>query len=424
MHHNDKMHYKHTLLQLFNSALAAIDVDAIIPRLLPSAPIGKTIVIGAGKASARMAQAVEKVWQGHLEGAVVTQYGYAVACERIEVMEAAHPIPDEAGLIAARRMMELAASAEENDLLLFLFSGGGSALMVMPVNGLTFQDKQVVNQQLLQSGASITEINCVRKHLSQIKGGQLAQQGYPAKMMALMMSDVPDDNPAAIASGPVVADSTTSADALHIIKRYGIYVPDNIISALAEGALETPKMHEHFFDHVTERVIASSQMSLQAAADTAKQLGLQPLILGNSIEGESKEVAKVMAAIALQIKRHAQPVAPPCVILSGGETTVTVLGDGVGGSNAEFLLALAIALQGEDTIYALACDTDGIDGAAEAAGAWIHPDTCSNAAAKGLCPQEYLDNNDSHTFFHLLNDQIITGPTLTNVNDFRAIIIV
>ena len=411
------------LIQLFNRAIEAVDVAKIIPNFLPPSPKGRMIVIGAGKASARMAQIFEKHWQGPIDGMVITRYGHGVDCAHIEIIEAAHPIPDSAGCVATQKIMTLVKSAGKDDLILCLISGGGSALMVAPIDGLDFQEKQAINKQLLQSGAPISEINCVRKHLSKIKGGRLAKLGYPAQMVTLIISDVPDDDPTAIASGPVVADPTTSADALQIIKRYNIRVPDVIYDQLKKGGLETPKSSEPYFDNVKTHVIASAQMSLQAAAESAYSYNLKPFILSNCIEGESRAVAKDMAAIVLQIKRYAEPVAAPCVILSGGETTVTVVGDGVGGPNTEFLLALAIALQGEDRVYALACDTDGIDGGAEVAGAWINPSTLSRAAEKNLQPQAYLDNNDSHTFFRLLNNQIITGPTLTNVNDFRAIIV-
>ena len=409
------------LASMFTAAVDAAQPALCIPRNLPVPPKGRTVVIGAGKASAAMAQALERSWPGPLSGLVVTRYGYAVPCERIEIVEAAHPVPDAAGREAAQRMLRTVRGLSADDLVICLISGGGSALLPLPGEGVTLEDKQAINRALLASGASITEMNCVRRHLSAIKGGRLAAACHPARVVNLLISDVPGDNPMDIASGPTVADPTTCADALEVVRRYGIDLPAGARRLLESGDGETIKPGNRRLEHVETHIVASPQMALEAAADVARQAGVTPLILGDSIEGEARDVAKVMAGIALQARRHGQPVAGPCVLLSGGETTVTLRGNGRGGRNVEFLLALAVALDGAPDIHALAGDTDGVDGAEEIAGAFVTPDTLARGWERGLPPRASLENNDAHTFFRALGDSLITGPTLTNVNDFRAI---
>lgn len=408
---------------MFDAAIAAAQPARCLPRHLPPAPRGRTIVVGAGKASAAMARALEDHWQGELSGLVVTRYGYAVRCERIEIVEASHPVPDAAGLAAATRILELVSGLTADDLVLCLVSGGGSSLLALPAAGLTLDDKQDVNRALLKSGATIGEMNCVRRHLSAIKGGRLAAACHPAQVVTLLMSDVPGDAPIDIASGPTVADPTTCADALDIIRRYGIDVPAAVTRVLASGAGESIKPGDPRLAGAQTRMIATPQMALEAAATLARDAGYTPSILGDAIEGEARDVGKVMAGIARQVARHAQPVAPPCVLLSGGETTVTVRGNGRGGRNVEFLLSLALALDGLPGIFALAGDTDGVDGQEEIAGAIVAPDTLARAQEMGLRPRDALDDNDAHGFFEALGDSVITGPTLTNVNDFRAILV-
>ncbi|WP_338762771.1 glycerate kinase [Massilia sp. METH4] len=412
------------LLQaMFTAAVNAAQPSLTIGRYLPPAPKGRTIVIGAGKASAAMAQALEQHWKGPIEGVVVTRYGYAVPCERIEILEAAHPVPDAAGRQAAERILQTVQGLTSDDLVICLISGGGSSLLPLPGEGVTLEDKQAINRALLASGATITEMNCVRRHLSAIKGGRLAAACYPARVVNLLISDVPGDHPADIASGPTVADATTCADALAIVKRYGIELPAGARRLLESGDGETVKPGDRRLENVTTHMIASPQQALEAAAAVALDAGVTPMILGDSIEGEAREVARVMAGIALQVQRHGQPIKPPCVLLSGGETTVTVRGKGRGGRNVEFLLALAVALDGAPDLHAVAADTDGVDGAEEVAGAFIGPDTLARAWAHGIRPRDSLDNNDGHGFFGALGDALITGPTLTNVNDFRAILL-
>jgi hydroxypyruvate reductase len=411
------------LRALFDAAVAAAQPDECVPPHLPAAPRGRLVVVGAGKASAAMARAVERHWPGKLEGLVVTRYGYAVPCERIEIVEAAHPVPDAAGLGAARRMLELVSGLGPDDTVLCLVSGGGSALLPLPLAGITLEDKQAVNRALLASGASIGEMNCVRRHLSAIKGGRLAAACHPAHVVTLMISDVPSDAPCDIASGPTVADPSTCADALDIVRRYGIALPPNVKKVLESGEGETVKPGDPRLAGHEVRMIATPQMALEAAARVAREAGVQPHILGDSLEGEARDVGKVMAGMALQVARRGQPFATPCVLLSGGETTVTVRGEGRGGRNVEFLLAAAIALRGEPGVHGLAGDTDGVDGQEDIAGAWLSPDTLERAFGQGIRPMESLDRNDGHGFFQALGDSVVTGPTLTNVNDFRAILV-
>ncbi len=411
------------LLDLFQAALAAADPARVLPGFLPTPPKGRTIVVGAGKAAASMAKAVEEHWDGPLEGLVVTRYDHAVACERIEIIEAAHPVPDAAGREAAGRILELASGLGPDDLLLCLISGGGSALLALPAEGLTLEDKQAISKELLRSGADISEMNCLRKHLSAIKGGRLAAAAHPAKVVSLLISDVPGDDPATIASGPTVPDPTSLADAKAVLEKYGITPPPAISSHLEKPESESPKPGDKRLSTSSIEMISAPQASLEAAAEVARAAGITPVILGDAIEGEAREVAKVMAGMALQVVRHSQPAAAPCVLLSGGETTVTVRGQGRGGRNAEFLLALAVALEGQPGIHAFAGDTDGIDGTEDNAGALLFPDSIARAEQQGVSAKARLADNDGYGFFSALGDLVVTKPTLTNVNDFRAILI-
>lgn len=411
------------LRTMFDAAVAAASPKVRIPPYLPPPPKGKTVVVGAGKASAAMAKAVEDAWPGALSGLVVTRYGHTVPCERIEIVEASHPVPDESGHRAARRMLQMVKGLGPDDLVLALISGGGSALLSLPAPGLSFQDKQAVNAALLRSGAPIGEMNTVRKHLSAIKGGRLAAVAFPARVITLVISDVPGDDPGDIASGPTVADKSTFAQARAVLAKYGIFEPRSVIDHLERGEDETPKPGSPRFGNTTTILVATPQLSLEAAADVARKDGLLPLILGDALEGEAREVGKVMGGIARQVAVHGQPAPPPMVLLSGGETTVTVKGKGRGGRNVEFLLSLAVTLEGLPGVFALAADTDGVDGAEEIAGALVAPDTLTRAAELGINAMERLADNDAHSFFEALGDQVITGPTLTNVNDFRAILV-
>ena len=410
-------------------------------EFLPSPPAGRTVVLGAGKAGGAMAAAVDALWPKHapMSGLVVTRYdhlppAYKAKPGRIEVVEAAHPVPDEAGRRAAQRIAELTQGLTANDLVLFLISGGGSALLAMPAAGISLEEKQAINKALLKSGAAIDEMNCVRKHLSAIKGGRLAAMCAPAQVVTLLISDVPGDAPEVIASGPTVPDSSTCADALRILARYGIDIPAAARDGLDSGAFESPKPGDARFAGHRVHMIATPQQSLEAAAAMARAAGLGVHILSDEIEGESREVGKVHAALARNIARRGQPFARPCVVLSGGETTVTVKsrGDGPGASGSppgrggratEFLLGSAIALQGEAQVHVLAADTDGIDGVEDNAGAIVTPSTLTRALAQGLKAQEFLDRNDAYNFFKPLGDLVVTGPTFTNVNDFRALLI-
>ena len=411
------------LRQMFDAAIAAAQPAHCIPPHLPAAPKGRTLVIGAGKASAAMAKAFEDHWPGALTGLVVTRYGYEVPCRRIEIIQAAHPVPDAASLAAAGRILEFVRGLTADDLVVCLISGGGSSLLVLPQEGLTLEDKQAVNRALLKSGASITEMNCVRRHLSAIKGGRLAAACHPARVVTLLLSDVPGDNPMDIASGPTVADSTTCAEAGDILRRYGIEVPPAVHEVLESGRGESVKPGDPRLAGNEVLMVTTPQMALEAGAAVARAAGVTTVILSDRIEGEAREVGKVMAGVALQVAAHGEPVPAPCVLLSGGETTVTVHGNGRGGRNVEFLLSLAVALDGHAGIHALAGDTDGVDGQEEIAGAYLAPDTLSGAWAQGIRPRDRLADNDGHGFFQALGDSVVTGPTLTNVNDFRAILV-
>jgi hydroxypyruvate reductase len=411
------------LHSLFDAAIAAAQPLLCLPAHLPPSPKGRTIVIGAGKASAAMAGVLEKLWSGPLKGIVVTRYGYEVPCQRIEIVQAAHPVPDAAGLAATQRILQTVQGLTADDLVIALISGGGSSLLVAPGAGLTLADKQHVNKALLASGASISEMNCVRRHLSSIKGGRLGGACYPAKLLTLLISDVPGDSPTDIASGPTVGDATTCLDALAIIQRYQINLPAAARQLLESGAGETVKPNDPRLQASSVRMITAPQFALEAAAQVAQAAGFTPYILGDSLEGEARDVAKVLGGVSRQVVLHGQPFKTPCVLLSGGETTVTIRGHGRGGRNVEFLLALGLALAGTPGVYALAGDTDGVDGLEEIAGAVLTPDTLQRAWAQGMNPRSFLDNNDAHSFFQALGDSVVTGPTLTNVNDFRAIII-
>jgi glycerate 2-kinase len=411
------------LRAMFEAAVGSASPALRIPAFLPPPPKGRTVVVGAGKASAAMAKAVEADWPGPLTGLVVTRYGYAVPCDRIEIVEAAHPVPDESGHRAAGRMLEMVQGLGPDDLVLALISGGGSALLSLPAAGLTLADKQAVNAALLRSGAPIGEMNVVRKHLSAIKGGRLATAAHPARVVTLVISDVPSDNPAVIASGPTVPDNSTFAEARAVLEKYRITEPRSAIDHLNRAVDETPKPGDPRLAHANTAIVAAPQLSLEAAADVARQAGVTPLILGDALEGEAREVGRVLAGIARQTALRGQPAPPPVVLLSGGEATVTVTGGGRGGRNVEFLLSLAIELNGLPGVFALAADTDGVDGAEEVAGAIVTPDTLCRAVGHGISAKARLADNDGHGFFEALGDQVITGPTLTNVNDFRAILI-
>jgi len=414
------------LRRMFDAAVASAQPARCVPPHLPRPEEigeGRLVVIGAGKASAAMAQAVEEHWHGPLSGLVVTRYGYGAPCERIEIVEAAHPVPDEAGLRAAQRMLAAVQDLRPEDVVLCLVSGGGSALLPLPLPGLTLEDKQAVNRAMLASGATISEMNCVRRHLSAIKGGRLAAACHPARVIALAMSDVPGDQPLDIASGPTVADPTTCQDALAIVRRHRMALPAAAVELLESGRGESVKPGDHRLARAEIRMIATPQAALEAAAAVATEAGYAAHILGDAIEGEARDVAKVLGGIALQASTRGQPFAPPCILLSGGETTVTVRGQGRGGRNVEFLLSLALALDRRDGVYALAGDTDGVDGQEEIAGAVLAPDTLARAHALGLRARERLDDNDAHAFFEALGDSVVTGPTRTNVNDFRALLI-
>ncbi|HTR13867.1 MAG TPA: glycerate kinase [Roseiarcus sp.] len=414
------------LRRMFDAAVETAMPDIAVPANLPPPPRGRAIVVGAGKAAAAMARAVDANWPDDkpLSGLVVTRYGHGVgALRRIEVVEARHPIPDAAGQKAAARILEMVRGLSADDLVLCLISGGGSALLSLPAPGVSLEDKQAINSALLKSGAGIHEMNAVRKHLSAIKAGRLAAAAAPAEVVALIISDVPGDDPSVIASGPTTPDSSTLAEARAVLNRYGINAPPSVQKLLEDANAETPKPGDPAFARTTNRIIATPQASLEAAAKVAREAGYQPLILGDSIEGEASEVGRVMSGIARQVVIHDAPAPAPCALISGGETTVTIKGHGRGGRNVEFLLSLAVHLNGLERVYAIACDTDGVDGAEEIAGAIIAPDTLAHAEALGVNAKQRLADNDGHGFFEALGDQVVTGPTLTNVNDFRAILV-
>ena len=411
------------LRRMFDAAVASAQPALCVPPHLPERPRGRLVVIGAGKASAAMAQAVEAHWPGELEGLVVTRYGYAAPCRHIEIIEAAHPVPDEAGLRAARRMLDRVSGLGPDDLVLCLISGGGSALLPLPLPGLELADEQALNRELLRCGAGIGEMNCVRRHLSGIKGGRLAAACHPARVLTLAISDVPGDDPVDIASGPTVGDPSSCADALEIVRRYGVQLPEAALELLRSGRGESVKPADPRLARAEFRMVAAPRLALQAAARVAREAGYAVHLLGDALEGEAREVGKLMAGMAQSVARHAEPFAPPCVLLSGGETTVTVRGQGRGGRNVEFLLALGLALRGEPGVWALAGDTDGVDGAEDIAGALLRPDTLERAREAGIRAADRLDDNDGHGFFSALGDSVLTGPTMTNVNDFRAIVV-
>jgi glycerate 2-kinase len=425
-------HPSEFLRHLFDVAVARAMPARILAEHLPSPPAGRTLVLGAGKAGGAMAQALEAAWpkDSALSGLLITPYGHCPADyrpRRIELVEAAHPVPDAAGAEAAARIFAMMQGLTPDDLVICLISGGGSALLSLPAAGLSLADKQAINRALLMSGASISEMNCVRKHLSAIKGGRLGAACAPAQVLTLLISDVPGDDPAVIASGPTLADATTCAEALAICQRYRIALPPAAQQGLSSGAFESPKPGDVRFLGQQSRVIATPLMSLQAAAEAARALGLPAYILSDAIEGESREVGAVHAAIARSVARQGLPFAKPCVILSGGETTVTLRDElpppGQGGRASEFLLAAAIALDGEPGVYALAADTDGIDGVGRNAGAVLTPSSLARARAMGLRAQVALDGHNAVGFFEPLDDLVITGPTFTNVNDFRALLV-
>ncbi|KFG67515.1 glycerate kinase [Microvirga sp. BSC39] len=405
---------------LFDAALQAALPDGKFDGRLPEKPKGRTIVLGAGKASARMAAAFEEAWSrvgGTCEGLVVTRYGHAVPTQSVEIVEAAHPVPDEAGLQAAGRILALAQEAGRDDLVVCLMSGGASALLSLPAEGVTLADKQALNRALLKSGAPIGEMNLVRKSLSAIKGGRLAAAAGRAQLVTYLISDVPGDDPASIGSGPTIPERIDPEVALAILRRYGIDVPSHVVQAIRASAVTEPGTGG------AVHMLATPKMALDAAAAKARELGLNALVLGDALEGEAREVGRVMAGIAHSALMHGEPARAPCVLLSGGETTVTVGGQGRGGRNAEFLLSLALSLKGESGISAIACDTDGIDGSEDNAGAWCDDSLLESARAKGIDLAAHLETNDAYTAFAQLDRLVTTGPTLTNVNDFRCILI-
>jgi hydroxypyruvate reductase len=420
----DDAHARSALRKLFDAAVAAADPRSVLAPHLPPKPRGRCVVVGCGKSAAVMAAALEDAWPDvALEGTVVTRYGHRVPTRRIEVIEASHPVPDAASERGARRLLDRVRGLSPDDLVVALISGGGSALCAAPAQGLTLHDKQAINRALLASGATISEMNCVRKHLSAIKGGRLAAAARPARIVTLAISDVPGDDPAVIASGPTVPDPTTFADARAIIARYGIEPPASAAVQLAQETDETPGPDD--LPNAEFRLIATPMTALTRMAEMARGIGLAPLVLGDALEGESREMGIVMAGIARSVRAHGQPLPPPSVILSGGETTVT-LGHGPaghGGRNTEFLLSLAVALRGMADIWAIAGDTDGLDGSGDIAGAIVAPDTLARARARSLDPRGMLTGHDSHSLFDAIGDAIRTGPTLTNVNDVRAILI-
>ncbi|MER8499726.1 glycerate kinase [Mesorhizobium sp. M1142] len=414
---------KSFLISIFNAAVAAADPQRTIKDHLPARPKGRTIVIGAGKGSAQMAAAFEKVWDGPIEGLVVTRYGYGAACRRIEIIEAAHPVPDAAGLAASRRLLEKVQELTADDLVVALISGGGSALLPSPAEGLTLADEIAVSEALLASGAPIAAMNTIRKHLSTIKGGRLAAAAYPAKVVSLVVSDIPGDDPALVASGPTVPDIGSRKDALASIAAYGMNLPASVMAHINSPAADAPRPDDPRFIRNEVHLIASAGVSLEAAAAEAKRQGIQAIILSDSIEGEAREVGGVHAAIAREVATRNRPFAKPVLILSGGETTVTLRAKGKGGRNSEFLLAFAIGISGMVGVHALAADTDGIDGSEDNAGAFADGSTVSRMRKAGVDAKAMLAGNNAWTAFNAVDDLFVSGPTGTNVNDFRAILI-
>jgi len=414
---------RRVLRQMFDAAIQAAQPTRILRQHLPDPPAGRTVVVGAGKAAAAMARAFEDSWHHPLGGCVVTRYGHSHPCKRIEVIEAAHPIPDASSVLAGQRMLNQVSGLTEDDLVVCLISGGGSSLLCALPPGVTLEDKQAATRSLLMSGAAITEMNCVRRHMSGIKGGRLAAAAWPARVLTLAISDVPGDSLGDIASGPTTADDTSCADALEIVQRYRITLAPSILKHLLSGSAESIKPHDSRLSRSKSELIATPRLSLAAAAATCAPEAVQVVNLGDLVEGEAREIGRVLGGVALNIAHHHEPVKPPCVLLSGGEATVTVRGSGRGGRNVEFLLSLARSLNGEPGIYALAGDTDGIDGVEEIAGAVITPSTPARARDHGLSMARELEANNAHAFFEQLRDSVVTGPTLTNVNDFRAILI-
>ncbi len=413
------------LKDLFDAAVEAALPQYCIQPHLPAKPPGKIVVVGMGKSAAAMAKAVEDNWEGELQGLVITRYGHRVPTDQIEVVEAAHPIPDHNGVQAAQRIFDWVTPLTADDLVLCLISGGGTALFTLPPETLSLTELADINSQLLQSGASITEMNAVRKNLSRSSGGRLAAAAYPATVVSLIISDVPEDDLTVIASGPTVGDRVTAQDALQVIDKYQITLSSEVLTYLEQDRCPVIRPTDPRLTRTQNRLIATPQKSLEAAAQLAQGAGYTPIILSDSIQGEAKEVGVVHAGIAQQVIRHHQPIAPPCVILSGGETTVTGGGSGAGkgGRNTEFLLSLAIALNGLPGVYGIACDTDGIDGSEDNAGAWITPQTLDEANKQGLKAPQYLADHNSYGFFSAVNALVVSGPTLTNVNDFRAILV-
>ena len=428
---SSKVNPRQLLLDMYSSAVDAVSASKCLPdylaKISPPTGSGRTLVIGAGKGSAAMAKTVEEHWQGDISGLVVTRYehGYKPddGCKKIEVIEASHPVPDEAGRKAAGRILAMVQGLTEDDLVICLISGGGSSLLALPAEGISLEQKQAVNKALLKSGATIFEMNCVRKHLSAIKGGRLALACAPARVVSFLISDIPGDDPGIIASGPTLADPTTCADALAVLCKYEIAIPEAILQHLESGKGESAKPGDPRLARNEHYVIATAQGALDAAAATAQAAGIPAYILSDRMEGEARDIGMTHAAIAEQIARHGQPFQKPCVVISGGETTVTVRGNGRGGRNAEFLLSFAIAMNGHADIHAIACDTDGIDGSEDNAGATYNPSSLRQAEELKLKPKDMLTNNDGYGFFNALGDLVVSGPTRTNVNDFRAILI-
>ncbi|MBK5567075.1 glycerate kinase [Ensifer sp. SSB1] len=411
------------LASLFDAAVAAADPRKVIAAHLPGRPKGRTVVIGAGKGAAQMARALESCWDGPLSGVVVTRYGFGAVCDRIEVIEASHPVPDEAGLVASRRLLETVNRLSADDLVIALISGGGSALLPAPPEGLTLADEIAVNDVLLASGAPISAMNVVRKHLSQVKGGRLAATAHPAKVVSLIISDIPGDNPALVASGPTVPDDTTRHDALRTVERYRLTLPKAVMRHLQSDAAAAPHIGDPRFSGNEVRIVASAGVSLEAAAVEARRRGVEAIVLSDAIEGEAREIAHMHAALAIQVAERNAPFRKPVVLLSGGETTVTLAGNGKGGRNSEFLLSLAIDIDGKSAITAIAADTDGIDGSENNAGAFADGNTVAKLAARSVDARKLLDTNDSWSAFNAIGDLFTSGPTGTNVNDFRAILV-